>query len=45
LWLLPISLLVFLHPNYALVGLCLAYLPLIYLAFRFKAGQADLVTA
>lgn len=42
-WLLPVSLLVFLHPTYALIGLLLAYLPLIYLAYRFKAGHADIV--
>jgi len=44
-WLLPISLLVFKHPHYALVGLGLAYLPLLYLAYRFKAGQHDLEMA
>ena len=38
-WLLPISLLVFLHPHYALLGMLLAYLPLLYLAFYFKAGR------
>jgi len=42
-WLLPISWLVFLHPNYALMGLFLAYSPLIYLAFYFKAGKAERV--
>jgi Fuc2NAc and GlcNAc transferase len=40
-WLLPISLLVFLHPAYALFGLLLAYSPLLYLAYLFKAGHAD----
>ncbi len=40
-WLLPVSLLVFLHPAYALIGLLLAYLPLVYLAYRFKAGEAE----
>jgi len=40
-WLLPISLLVFLHPHHALLGLLLAYFPLLLLAYRFKAGQAD----
>ncbi len=44
-WLLPVSLLVFLHPAYALIGLLLAYLPLLYLAHRFKAGQAEIVTS
>ena len=40
-WLLPVSLLVFLHPHYALFGMMLGYLPLILLAYYFKAGQAD----
>jgi len=40
-WLLPISYWVFLQPNYALLGLVSAYLPLIFLAYRFKAGQAE----
>ena len=40
-WLLPISLLVFLHPGYAFLGIMLAFLPLLYLVFHFKAGQAD----
>ena len=40
-WLLPISLLVFLHPRYALLGLLWAYFPLLLLAYRFKAGQGD----
>ncbi|QPK61832.1 glycosyltransferase family 4 protein [Methylomonas sp. LL1] len=40
-WLLPLSWLVFLHPSHALFGLMLAYLPLCYLAYRFKAGRAD----
>lgn len=40
-WLLPISFLAFLHPRYALIGLVLAYLPLLYMAYHFKAGQAD----
>jgi len=39
-WLLPVSLLVFLHPHYALLGMLLAYFPLILLAYYFKAGQA-----
>jgi len=39
-WLLPISRVVFLYPEYALPGLFLAYLPLVFLAYRFKAGQA-----
>lgn len=44
-WLLPISLLVFLHPSYALIGLLLAYLPLVYPAYRFQAGKADIVNS
>lgn len=40
-WLLPISLLVFLYPAYALLGMALAYSPLLFLAYLFKAGQAD----
>jgi Fuc2NAc and GlcNAc transferase len=42
-WLLPVSMLVFLHPGYALLGLFLAYLPLVYLAYRYKAGQPEIV--
>lgn len=40
-WLLPISLLVFLYPAYALLGMAFAYSPLLYLAYLFKAGHAD----
>ena len=40
LWLLPMSLLVFLHPASAGYGLILAYLPLLILAYHFKAGLA-----
>lgn len=43
-WLLPVSLLVFRHPGYALFGLILSYLPLIVLAYFFKAGRANAVT-
>ncbi len=43
-WLLPISLLVLLNSAYALIGLLIAYLPLVYLAYRFKAGQAELAS-
>lgn len=42
-WLLPLSLWVFVHPRHALVAVAVAYLPLVYLAFRFGAGQADWV--
>ncbi len=37
-WLLPIALLIYRNPAYGLVGLLTAYCPLIYLAYRFKAG-------
>lgn len=40
-WLLPVSLWIFKHPNHALAGIALAYLPLIFLAYRFQAGQAE----
>ena len=40
-WLLPLSYGVFLQPKYALLGLVLAYLPLMYMAYQFKAGQID----
>lgn len=40
-WLLPISSLVFLYPRYALIGLVLAYLPLLGVVYHFRAGQAD----
>lgn len=40
-WLLPISLWVFGHPSHALAGMLAAYLPLICLAYRFKAGQTQ----
>ncbi|MCK9607876.1 MAG: glycosyltransferase family 4 protein [Methylomonas sp.] len=42
-WLLPLSLWIFVHPSQALLGIAVAYLPLIYLAYRFRAGQADWV--
>ncbi|MDD4914231.1 MAG: glycosyltransferase family 4 protein [Methylococcales bacterium] len=42
LWLLPISLLVYKHPAYALYGLLAAYLPLLFLARRFKAGRTEI---
>lgn len=43
MWLLPWSLWVFFHPSQALAILILAYSPLIYLAYRFKAGQAAVI--
>ena len=42
-WLLPLSLWIFIHPSHALAGLVLAYLPLIYLAYRFKAGHTEFI--
>jgi Fuc2NAc and GlcNAc transferase len=44
-WLLPLSFWVFLHPSHALAGLLIAYAPLIFIAYRFKAGQKDSVNA
>ena len=44
-WLLPVSLWIFQHPSHALAGIGLAYLPLTYLAYRFKAGQTELLTS
>ena len=44
-WLLPISWLVFLEPNYAFWGCIIAYLPLIVLAYLFKAGQIAPITS
>ncbi|WAR43800.1 MraY family glycosyltransferase [Methylomonas rapida] len=43
LWLLPISWLIFIQPRFALLGLIVAYLPLLYLAYRFEAGRQDRV--
>ena len=40
MWLLPISIWVFLHPHRALLGMIAAYLPLLALAYTFKAGLA-----
>ena len=40
-WLLPIAYWVFLHPSHALAGLCVAFMPLLILAYAFKAGQVD----
>ncbi len=37
-WLLPIALWIFYHPAYGPISLIIAYCPLIYLAYRFKAG-------
>lgn len=38
-WLLPISYGVYLYPAYALQGLLIAYLPLLAIAYYYKAGQ------
>ncbi len=38
-WLLPIAILIFYYPVYSLLGLSIAYCPLIVLAYRFKAGS------
>jgi Fuc2NAc and GlcNAc transferase len=38
-WLLPIAIWIFLNPANSFLGLMIAYLPLIYLAYRFKAGR------
>lgn len=43
LWLLPLSFWVFLHPSHALAALLIAYVPLLFMAYRFKAGQKDSV--
>ena len=43
-WLLPMALLVFFHPAYALYGILLAYLPMVGLAYYFKAGQAEIIS-
>lgn len=44
-WLLPLSYWAFLHPSHALLVWAIAYLPLLMVAVRFKAGQADQVHA
>ena len=44
-WLLPIATWVFYRPNFALLGLLLAYLPLLALARYFKAGQVNIVSS
>lgn len=40
-WLLPVSFWVFVHPSHGLAGVAVAYLPLVCVAHRFKAGQTD----
>jgi Fuc2NAc and GlcNAc transferase len=40
-WLLPLSLFVFYHPDYAMPGLVGSYLPLMALAVYFQAGRAE----
>jgi Fuc2NAc and GlcNAc transferase len=39
-WLLPVASVVFRYPAYALPGLIMAYLPLIYVTVKFEAGNA-----
>ncbi|MEF3074286.1 glycosyltransferase family 4 protein [Methylobacter sp. Wu1] len=39
-WLLPVASAVFRYPAYALPGLIMAYLPLIYVTVKFEAGNA-----
>jgi Fuc2NAc and GlcNAc transferase len=39
-WLLPVASAVFKYPAYALPGLIMAYLPLIYVTVKFEAGNA-----
>jgi Fuc2NAc and GlcNAc transferase len=43
-WLLPLALFVGLGVLEGVVGLCVAYAPLVWLAFRFKAGARELRT-
>jgi len=40
-WLLPLASVVFKYPAYALPGLLIAYLPLIYVTVRFEAGKTN----
>jgi Fuc2NAc and GlcNAc transferase len=42
LWLLPLALLVGLRSLDGITGLCIAYAPLVWLAYRFKAGAPEL---
>lgn len=42
LWLLPLALLVGLGALEGVVGVCVAYAPLVWLAYRFKAGAREL---
>ncbi|WP_445372960.1 MraY family glycosyltransferase [Methylomonas sp. HW2-6] len=44
-WLLPCSVWAFLHPSHALAALAAAYLPLLYLAYRFQAGRTGFVAS
>lgn len=39
-WLLPLAYLVYLYKEFAVVLMCVAYIPLILLALKFKAGMA-----
>lgn len=44
MWLLPLALLVGLGVLEGVLGVCLAYAPLVWLAYRFKAGIRELQT-
>ena len=38
-WLLPVAIWIFYNSTYSMVGLLVAYSPLVYLAYKFKAGS------
>ena len=40
-WLLPLAYLVYLYKEFAVVLMCMAYIPLILLALKLKSGMAD----
>ena len=40
-WLLPLAYLVYLYKEFAVVLMCVAYIPLILLALKLKSGMAD----
>jgi Fuc2NAc and GlcNAc transferase len=42
LWLLPLALLVALGVLDGVIGVCVAYAPLVWLAYRFNAGASEL---
>jgi Fuc2NAc and GlcNAc transferase len=39
IWLFPVALFVFLFPKFNVIALMIAYLPIIYLTIKFKAGK------